>query len=129
MAKRSSTIYLEEKFWNMVDKYQSDNNLSSRNDAFQMILNEWNMLSKIDFNNIKVNINIDSVETSNNEHYVQNITKNNNDAQYIPKQGGNDTNNKPMENKSDSEVETKEKIIDPRISSGIFKIQSTMIQE
>lgn len=127
MAKRSSTIYLEEKFWNMVDKYQSDNNLSSRNDAFQMILSEWNMLSKIDFNNIKVSINIDSVETSNNKPNVQDITKYHSDIQHIPKQGGNDTNDKPIENKSDPEVE--EKTIDPRISSGILKIQSTMIQE
>ena len=56
MAKSSSTIYLEEKFWKMIVEYQKINELSSRNDALSLILQEWDILRKIDFNNISINI-------------------------------------------------------------------------
>lgn len=107
MAKRSSTVYLEEKFWEMIDKYQNDNKLSSRNDAFQMVLQEWSILTKIDFNNIKVDVNIGSIE-------------------------GNMISNSNLENTPIKETQTinneqeEKETIDPRITNGLFKIANSM---
>ena len=61
MAKKSSTVYLEETFWDMINKFQKQNNLSSRNDAIQVILSEWSILKQIDFNNMQVNVNIGDI--------------------------------------------------------------------
>ncbi|UVX98792.1 MAG: hypothetical protein [Bacteriophage sp.] len=61
MAKKSSTVYIEENFWDMISKFQAERDLSSRNDAIQVILSEWNILKQIDFNNIQVNVNIGDV--------------------------------------------------------------------
>ena len=55
------TVYLEETFWDMINKFQKQNNLSSRNDAIQVILSEWSILKQIDFNNIQVNVNIGDI--------------------------------------------------------------------
>ena len=44
MAKKSSTVYIEENFWDMISKFQAERDLSSRNDAIQVILSEWNIL-------------------------------------------------------------------------------------
>jgi len=72
--KRSSTVYLEDIFWDMICNYQNENNLSSRNDALALILKEWEMLKKIDLNNIKVNDN-KSVETVIKQEVVDVETK------------------------------------------------------
>ena len=61
MAKKSSTVYIEENFWDMISKFQAERDLSSRNDAIQVILSEWNILKQIDFNNIQVNVNIGDI--------------------------------------------------------------------
>ena len=61
MAKKSSTVYIEENFWDMISKFQAERDLSSRNDAIQVILSEWNILKQIDFNNIKVNVTLGDV--------------------------------------------------------------------
>lgn len=61
MAKKSSTVYIEENFWNMISKFQAERDLSSRNDAIQVILSEWNILKQIDFNNIQVNVTLGDV--------------------------------------------------------------------
>lgn len=61
MAKKSSTVYIEENFWDMISKFQAERDLSSRNDAIQVILSEWNILKQIDFNNIQVNITLGDV--------------------------------------------------------------------
>ena len=45
----------------MISKFQAERDLSSRNDAIQVILSEWNILKQIDFNNIQVNVNIGDV--------------------------------------------------------------------
>ena len=45
----------------MINKFQKQNNLSSRNDAIQVILSEWSILKQIDFNNIQVNVNIGDI--------------------------------------------------------------------
>lgn len=110
MAKRSSTVYLEEKFWEMIDKYQSDNNVSSRNDAFQMVLQEWSILTKIDFNNIKVNVNIGSIEGS----MISNANLEN-----TPRKEMQVINNEPEEKKT----------IDPRMTNALFQIANTMKKE
>lgn len=60
-GKKSSTVYIEENFWDMISKFQAERDLSSRNDAIQVILSEWNILKQIDFNNIQVNVNIGDV--------------------------------------------------------------------
>lgn len=46
MAKRSSTVYLEDMFWDMISQYQEKNNLSSRNDALAFMLKEWEMFNQ-----------------------------------------------------------------------------------
>ena len=61
MAKKSSTVYIEENFWDMISKFQAERDLSSRNDAIQVILSEWNILKQIDFNNIQVNVTLGDV--------------------------------------------------------------------
>ena len=61
MAKKSSTVYIEENFWDMISKFQAERDLSSRNDAIQVILSEWSILKQIDFNNIQVNVNIGDI--------------------------------------------------------------------
>jgi len=110
MAKRSSTVYLEEKFWTMVDNYQKECDMSSRNDAFQMILHEWSILRKIDFNNIKVNVNIGSIE-GKIETSASIGDNSNKETVFI-----------------ENEEKEKEKI-DPRITNGILKIASSMKTE
>ena len=47
MAKKSSTIYLEQKFWDIISEYQLSNHIDSRNDAIQLILHEWYILNSI----------------------------------------------------------------------------------
>lgn len=101
MAKKSSTVYLEEIFWNMVTDYQKDKKLGSRNDALQLILQEWDILRKIDFNNIKINIT-----AGENIVAVKQPT---------------------METKTEEKKE--EPKIDPRIKDGIFKIANSMKNE
>lgn len=98
MAKKSSTVYLESKFWDLITDYQNDNNISSRNDALQFMLQEWNILRKVNFNNVNTN-----------------ITLNKNDEPIEPKV------EKPIE-----EVKVKDKEIDPRIADGIMAITGTM---
>lgn len=61
MEKKSSTVYIEENFWDMISKFQAERDLSSRNDAIQVILSEWNILKQIDFNNIQVNVTLGDV--------------------------------------------------------------------
>lgn len=100
MAKKSSTIYLEQKFWTMITDYQEDNRLSSRNDALQLILQEWDILRKIDFNNIKINM---ATENNVNTESIENT----------------------VEKKEIIEPEEK-KEIDPRIASGLLKIANSM---
>lgn len=105
MAKRNSTIYLEDKFWKMIDAYQNENDFSSRNDAIQLILQEWSILRKIDFNNININVN-----TTKEIVYKEKI-----------------------EDKVKETEETKEKDkkpeIDPRIKNGLAKIMNSMPEE
>lgn len=103
MAKKSSTIYLEQMFWNMITDYQKINGLSSRNDALQLILQEWDILRKIDFNNIKINVATENnVNTKSREIII--------------------------ENKEIVEPEEK-KEIDPRIANGLLRIANSMKME
>lgn len=103
MAKKSSTIYLEQMFWNMITDYQKINGLSSRNDALQLILQEWDILRKIDFNNVKINVATENnVNTKSREIII--------------------------ENKEIVEPEEK-KEIDPRIANGLLRITNSMKME
>lgn len=47
MAKLSSTVYLEGKFWEIINQYQRENDISSRNDAIQMILLEYSLMKNM----------------------------------------------------------------------------------
>lgn len=112
MAKKPSTVYLEEKFWDMIVDYQTNNDLSSRNDALQLILKEWDILRKIDFSNIKINV------VSNNNivsKEVQTIIETKESIE-------------SKDNTVKDEIEEK-KPIDPRIANGLLKIANSMKME
>lgn len=103
MAKKSSTIYLEQKFWELITDYQSNNDLSSRNDALQLILQEWDILRKIDFNNININVAAENNVVSKPKEII-------------------------VESKETIEPEEK-KEVDPRIANGLLKIANSMKTE
>jgi hypothetical protein len=86
MAKKSSTVYIEENFWDMISKFQAERDLSSRNDAIQVILSEWNILKQIDFNNIQVNVNIGDVSQVVRQIENTELTKEENEDQRIIKE-------------------------------------------
>lgn len=86
MAKKSSTVYIEENFWDMISKFQAERDLSSRNDAIQVILSEWNILKQIDFNNIQVNVNIGDVSQVARQIENTELTKEENEDQRIIKE-------------------------------------------
>lgn len=86
MAKKSSTVYIEENFWDMISKFQAERDLSSRNDAIQVILSEWNILKQIDFNNIQVNVNIGDVSQVVRQTENTELTKEENEDQRIIKE-------------------------------------------
>ena len=46
MAKKSSTIHIENCFWDLIDNYQKANNMSSRNTAIECILSEYKALKE-----------------------------------------------------------------------------------
>lgn len=90
MAKKSSTVNLESKFWDIIARYQDDNNIDSRNEAIQYILHEWDILRKFDFSNINVTINgnvssVDNVKTSTADNEVHNEDKQEEKQQINPK--------------------------------------------
>ena len=86
MAKKSSTVYIEENFWDMISKFQAERDLSSRNDAIQVILSELNILKQIDFNNIQVNVNIGDVSQVVRQIENTELTKEENEDQRIIKE-------------------------------------------
>lgn len=102
MAKRNSTIYLEDKFWKMIDAYQNENDFSSRNDTIQLILQEWSILRKIDFNNININVNTtkEVIYKEKTEDKVKEI--------------------------EETKEEDKKPEIDPRLKDGLMKIVGSM---
>lgn len=86
MAKKSSTVYIEENFWDMISKFQAERDLSSRNDAIQVILSEWNILKQIDFNNIQVNVTLGDVSQVAKQIKNTEQTKEENEDQRIIKE-------------------------------------------
>lgn len=44
MAKKSSTIHIENCFWKLIDDFQYENDMSSRNTAIECILSEYKAL-------------------------------------------------------------------------------------
>lgn len=102
MAKKSSTVYLEGMFWDMITDYQSDKGLSSRNDALQLILQEWSILRKIDLGNINIHVS-----------------------------GESKIESQPIDDKEPEMNDTKkdEEKVDPRITQSIFAMSGTMKDE
>ena len=86
MAKKSSTVYIEENFWDMISKFQAERDLSSRNDAIQVILSEWNILKQIDFNNTQVNVTLGDVSQVAKQIKNTEQTKEENEDQRIIKE-------------------------------------------
>ena len=70
----------------MISKFQAERDLSSRNDAIQVILSEWNILKQIDFNNIQVNVNIGDVSQVVRQIENTELTKEENEDQRIIKE-------------------------------------------
>lgn len=51
MAKKTSSFHLEEDIYKIIEDYQKENNLSSRNSALERIILEYKYLIKKDINN------------------------------------------------------------------------------
>lgn len=47
MPKKSSTIHIEESFWDLIDDYQTKYKMSSRNTAIECILSEYRCLKNL----------------------------------------------------------------------------------
>lgn len=41
MAKRSSSIHLEKRTWDIIDRFKEEEGLSSRNIALELIIDRW----------------------------------------------------------------------------------------
>lgn len=54
MAKKSSTIHIENCFWDLIDAYQKENNMSSRNTAIECILSEYKALKRVGTNGVSI---------------------------------------------------------------------------
>lgn len=99
MAKISSTIYLESRYWNLIEEYQKEFDISSRNDALATILHEWSMMKKLDLSNITINVGeVDGVVAKKT---------------------------KPIEMPNEVPVAESKKI-DPEVKSGILNLRSNM---
>lgn len=114
MAKRSSTVYLEDMFWDMIIKYQEKNNLSSRNDALAFILKEWDMFKQGSLNNV--------ISTPEIVEVTKDVTKVSN----------------PIETPANEDKEeiivqedTKEDVpnVDPRIKTGLAQLFGNLNEE
>lgn len=73
MSKKSSTIHIEKCFWDLIEDYQKDNGMDSRNLAIECLLSEYKALkslTQINFNNqadVSVNSNASKKDDSNND--------------------------------------------------------------
>ena len=47
MARKSSTIHIEESFWDDISRYMEENKINSRNTAIEQMLIERRMLLKL----------------------------------------------------------------------------------
>lgn len=47
MAKKTSSVHIEEYFWSLIEEYQNSKGIQSRNTALENILTEWNILKKL----------------------------------------------------------------------------------
>lgn len=50
MAKKTSSVHIEEYFWNLIEEYQNSKGIQSRNTALENILTEWNILKNLNLN-------------------------------------------------------------------------------
>ena len=69
MAKKTSSVHIEEYFWSLIEEYQNSKGIQSRNTALENILTEWNILKNLNLNsNTRNGIKYkDSNIDSNNE--------------------------------------------------------------
>lgn len=49
MAKKSSTVHLEESTWREIDEYKDKNGCSSRNDAIERMFTERRLLLNLNY--------------------------------------------------------------------------------
>lgn len=47
MSKKSSTIHIEKCFWDLIEDYQKDNGMDSRNLAIECLLSEYKALKSL----------------------------------------------------------------------------------
>lgn len=47
MAKKSSTVHLEQSTWDEIEKYQKENGITGRNDAIERMLLERRLLMNL----------------------------------------------------------------------------------
>ncbi|SCJ45358.1 Uncharacterised protein [uncultured Clostridium sp.] len=69
MSKKSSTIHIEQCFWDLIEDYQKDNGMDSRNLAIECLLSEYKALkslTQIRFNNNQSNLS-DELTTNNSK--------------------------------------------------------------
>lgn len=99
MAKISSTIYLESRYWNLIEDYQKEFDISSRNDALATMLHEWSMMKKLDLSNITINVG-----------EVRGVAS---------------EQTKPTETPTEVPI-VESKKIDPEVKSGILNLRSNM---
>lgn len=52
MAKKSSTIHIENCFWDLIEDYQKSNDMNSRNTAIECILSEYKALKNLSSNSL-----------------------------------------------------------------------------
>lgn len=62
MAKKTSSVHLEESTWSIIDDFKNKFNLSSRNDALERIIFKFNIIEN---EGININITVDGSITQN----------------------------------------------------------------
>lgn len=65
MAKKSSTIHIEQCFWDLIEDYQKNNGMDSRNLAIECLLSEYKALKSITQVNFNSQGNLPDVHINN----------------------------------------------------------------
>lgn len=74
MAKKSSTIHIENCFWDLIDDYKKTHDMSSRNTAIECILSEYKALKSLKSPFLS--------ESENSKYEVQTNIQKRNDEMY-----------------------------------------------
>lgn len=73
MAKRSSTIHIEECFWELIDNYQLKHKISSRNTAIECLLSEYRAFKEISFKQVEENTLTESTNSEEKNIMLEKI--------------------------------------------------------